>query len=99
MINTYDVEVNVLSYEVLKGTSKKTGKDYSLLKIQGTCPTLSKVSDTRKGNEDCIILFENFTDELKSIFYDKGKKVSKFSCELMFQNFQPQLLKLKEVSF
>lgn len=99
MIQSRNVEINVVSYEVLSGTSKKTGKDYTLLKLQGTIPHEGKnTSDTRMGSEDVIILFENFTDEIKAVFYDKGKMVKKVDCELIFQNFQPQLLKINSVS-
>ena len=98
MLTKKILDIDVLNYEIIEGTSKKNGKPYKCIKIQGTTAHDGKTSGTFRGSLDAIELFENFTEDF-NIFYSKDKPVTHIKVEGIFQNFQFNLLKILEVTF
>lgn len=99
MINSMELTINVLSYKVIEGTSKKTGKPFKCIKIDGYCDAVPSSTDTTsRGDKKLIQIFDNLTDDYAP-FYAKKDSVKQFTAEGFFQNFQFNPLKILDVQY
>lgn len=98
MLNKKTLEIDVANYDVFEGTSKKTGKTYKCIKIQGTTPHMGTAGPNRRGTNDTIEIFENYTEDF-DIFYSKNKTVTKMTVEGIFQDGKFNLLAILDVTF
>lgn len=99
MINSMEITINVLSYKIIEGNSKKTGKPFRCIKIDGYCDAVPNPSDTTaRGSKKAISIFDNFSDAYEC-FYKGNKAVTEFTCEGFFKDFQFNPLKILDVKY
>lgn len=99
MINSMELTIKVLSYKVIEGTSKKTGKPFKCIKIDGYTDAVPSADDTTaRGTKKLIQIFDNLTDDYAP-FYSKKDAVTEFTAEGFFQNFQFNPLKILDVKY
>lgn len=98
MLMTKTLNIDIIKYEILEGTSKKTGKPFKCFKLVGTIPLENVSNDSVRGERDIVEIFENYSPDF-DVFYSKSKPASSVTIEGAFQNFKFNVIRIVDITF